>query len=102
MYNEKEYMYVFVRQDLSVPQQIVQASHACTYIGDSFHPDTSIVLLECPDLKHLTFAADYLSEKAVKFRMFFETDINEHTALATEPLKGVQRTVLKKFKLHKG
>ena len=102
MQNNREYMYVFVRQDLSVPQQIVQASHACAYVGDSFHPDTSIVLLECPNKKHLDFIANYLADNAVKYRMFYETDINEHTAIATEPLSGEIRDIFKGFALHMG
>jgi hypothetical protein len=40
---ERSYMYVFVREDLSSPQQIVQSSHASARIGELFHSDTNIV-----------------------------------------------------------
>jgi len=97
---EREYMYVFVRQDLSIPQQIVQASHVCAYVGSSFHPDTSIVLLECPNINYLKYIADYMSENSIKFRMFYETDISEHTAIASEPISGEDRKIFRKFNLY--
>ena len=32
--SDRQYMYLFTRQDLPLPQQIVQTAHAAAYIGE--------------------------------------------------------------------
>ena len=92
-------MYIFIRSDLSLPQQIVQSSHASAIIGEKYHSNTSIVLISCKDEDHLKSTAQYLQDHQIKFEIFYEPDVNEFTSIATEPLIGESRKNLKKFKL---
>lgn len=57
------YTYIFIREDLSVPQQIVQASHAALEAGFRFSkPDETshIVLIGAKNQEHLEQISDHL------------------------------------------
>jgi hypothetical protein len=96
---ERQYMYVFVREDLSPPQQIVQAAHASALIGEQYHANTNIVLFGSSSEDELKHHAQYLESHDIEFEMFYEPDISQYTAIATQPLVGVSRKPLRKFKL---
>ena len=96
---ENQYMYVFVSQQLSHPQQIVQASHASACIGAKYGGDTYIVLCGAESEVGLIAIAEYLDGKKIDYHMYYEPDISSYTALATLPLAGADRRHLKKFKL---
>lgn len=96
------YMYLFVREDLSPSQQIIQGCHAVDSIntrhnsGDINH----MVLCQASHGDHLMSIAEYLDEKGIDYAMFCEPDIgNQYTAIATKPLRGQEREPLRKFKL---
>lgn len=96
------YMYLFVREDLSHPVQLVQLSHAVDMIntrhnsGDINH----MVLCEARHEEHLTAIAEHLDQHEIDYEIFCEPDLNnQYTAIATKPLKGTEREPLKKFKL---
>ena len=95
----RQYMYMFVREDLSPSQQIVQAAHASALIGETYHADTNIVLFGSKSEADLKSHADHLSRHGIEFEMFFEPDINQYTAIATQPLVGDSRKPMRKFKL---
>ena len=99
MRNERQYMYLFTRQDLPLPQQIVQTAHAAAYIGERYHADTNIVLCGCPDEVKLKDIADYLASKNIEHECFYEPDIDAYTAIATQPLVGDLRKPMRKFRL---
>ena len=95
------YMYLFVREDLSKPQQIVQAAHAVDELNkglDEVTERTNFMVL-CPayDEWELYDISLYLKSCNIKFHMFYETDIEGHTAIATEPLVGEQRIPMQRF-----
>ena len=96
---DTSYVYMWVRQDLSIPQQIVQASHAASIIGEKYHSNTSAVLCGADGVDHLDAIAEHLDRNNISYVMFYEPDISAHTAIATQPLVGKQRQPLKKFKL---
>jgi hypothetical protein len=96
---DTDYMYIFIREDISPPQQIVQASHASAIIGEKYHGDTSIVLCGAKNEEHLDVIASYLEQKGIDHAMFYEPDISACTAIATQPLSGKARSPLKKFEL---
>lgn len=100
------YTYVFIRKDLSIPQLIVQSSHAALEAGFSFdRPPTTphLVLIGVDSEDHLISTADYLGTQGIEFEMFFEPDDNTgYTSIATRPLFGDERKLLSKFKLFKG
>lgn len=97
-------MYVFVRKDLSTPQQAVQSSHACIEASRAFlagadeHPSVIIFGIKSePKLKDI---ASRLEEAGVRHRVFVEPDIGDQwTAIATEPIPQEKRHLFAKYTL---
>lgn len=94
---------MFVRKDLSPSQQAVQAIHAgieaarfSLITADETHPH--VVLCGVNNQDHLDRVSVKLSQAGIRFKNFIEPDIgNEITALATEPLNGEQRSLLRNY-----
>ena len=103
---ETSYTYLFIRKDLSLPQLIVQTSHAALEAGFRFDRPSStphIVLIGVDSQDHLKATADYLGMHGIEFEMFYEPDYDTgYTSIATKPLMGTERKPLSKFKLFKG
>lgn len=100
--SDSPYMYLFIREDLSIPQLIVQASHAAYEAGAGFdqpHKTPNVVLIGVSSQDHLKQTADYLGTHGIEFEMFYEPDVDEYTALACKPVYGVTRNVFKHFHL---
>ena len=95
------YVYLFVRDDLSIPQQIVQTAHAVDCMrSDTTSDDVNhMVLIGARGQDELIAIARYLSDCDIKHEMFFEPDISAYTAIATQPLRGHMRSALKRYKL---
>lgn len=54
--NDNPYMYLFIREDLSIPQQIVQTAHAVDELGKRIKGTAQtnhMVLFGVPDEAHL-------------------------------------------------
>ena len=97
-----KYIYLFIRDDLTHPQQIIQASHATEMVAKTMNPDSQVchmVLIGCRDVVHLESIAFDLDYDGIKHKMFYEPDTGQHTAIATLPLSGVERKLLKHYKL---
>ena len=97
------YVYVFIRKDLSFPQQVVQSAHAAIEAAKSFldneldHPH--LVVLGVKDQQQLYKSAQKLDRAGVQYRIFTEPDRNgEATALATEPIFGEQRHLFRAYR----
>ncbi len=95
-------MYIFVRQDLSLAQQLVQASHAAHESGLA-HQNTvspsSIIIFGTQDKCELEYHFARFSEQ-LKCFPFFEPYKNIGlTAFATEPIGEDARKLFKEFKL---
>ncbi len=96
------YSYLFIRTDLSHPQQIVQASHAALEAGNRFGPHSHLVLIGLKDEQALLQAAAQLDDHGIDHEKFFEPDNQAgYTALCTRPLQGEERKPLKRFRLLK-
>jgi len=97
---------VIVRTDIALHQQLVQSAHAAAEAGrtyyDSEHGLASLVVLAVPHLSALTKASQKLEKLGVAHEVFFEPDWGMgHSALATRPLKGSERSLLKYWPLWK-
>jgi hypothetical protein len=95
------YLYVFIRTDIPVRDQLCQVGHSCAHAGKLFkHPDeTHIVLLKVKNEKALTKAAYLCAAHDIKFTMFYEPDDQMgHTSLATETIYGNLREVFSEYK----
>jgi len=98
--SETPYIYLFVREDLSHPQQIVQTAHAVDSLNIPRGDDTNhMVLIGVKDQDGLSEVALHLYNNGIAHEMFYEPDILAHTAIATVPLKGFERQSLRHFSL---
>jgi len=87
----KPYVYVLVREDIPVEQQLVQVSHAALEAGFRFQqPEktASLIVLSVPNEAGLKEAAERLARYDIDHHMFFEPDFGPmgYSALATRPL----------------
>lgn len=99
-------MYVFVREDLSPAQRMVQAAHAVAEFLLNVRPkehqweNGTLVVLGVPDLKTLNEVATGLAFRNIVFENFYEEHFKQITAVATV-LKEDQFELFKDFDLVK-
>ena len=98
------YMYVFVRTDMTSAQQIVQAAHVTYDAGQKFEkPEHPLhrILFGVKDEAELLKASTRIGIDNVDHCMFYEPDFDTgYTAIATEPLYGEERNVMRKYNLY--
>lgn len=86
----KPYIYVLVREDIPLEQQLVQACHAASDAGAAFNGDirsSSLIVCTVPDREALLAARQRLARYGIRNELFFEPSWEMgHSALATEPL----------------
>lgn len=105
MQNEKKYIYVFVRKDLSIEQMLVQSSHAAYEAGLHFENNstlsTSVLIIGVKNKLALQKAYDSLKE-SLNLVAFNEPSWDlGFTSFSTQPLNNDQRYLLKKYQLFK-
>lgn len=95
------YIYLFVREDLTPAQKIIQVAHAVDEMNKDTVDLTSttnfMVLCSAYDEWELHDISVYLKANDIPHHKFYETDIEGHTAIATIPLVGDQRIPMRKF-----
>jgi len=93
--------YTFIRQDMEIQHQLVQACHSSMESGSNYKSPEEIphlILLSIKDGKELRSAERYLSKHGIKFHTFFEPDNNlGHTSITTEPLDFSKKELFKRF-----
>ncbi|MFA5023416.1 MAG: hypothetical protein WC523_00465 [Patescibacteria group bacterium] len=100
----KEYVYIFVRKDLSPERRLVQACHAalesgilfCDRANYSLLYSHTLVILSVKNEQELNTAFDKISSR-IKSVMFFENDLEQNTAFATRPVSEEEREVFKEY-----
>lgn len=103
---EHTWNYVFIRTDLPVEQQIVQACHAAIEAGHTFeklsnHP-ASLIMLQVPNKEKLEIAMKRTIERGIRCQEFLEPDWDYGlTAFATEQITADKRKTFSKYKLWK-
>jgi hypothetical protein len=96
------YIYLFIREDLSIPQQIIQTAHAVDELNKNITPNEEIdnmVLFAVKGERSLENISKQLVKENISYSMFYEPDIDQYTSIATEPIYGEQREFFKQFKL---
>ena len=96
-------VYVFVRADISLPDQIVQVGHACLEAGHHFKQPKepcNLVLLSVSSEEHLREAVEQAELAGVQSFVFYEPDNGLGlTAACTEPITGSIRRVFRRIAL---
>ena len=98
------YVYVLVRRDISLAQQVVQSNHASWEAGLAFQAPghtCSMVVCTVADQKELLEAAERLARYGIEHQVFFEPDFGMgYSALCTRPLETKkERYVMSKYPL---
>ena len=97
------YCYTFIRKDLPLNHQIVQACHSALEAGSEFKEPgriPNLILLELKNSEHLEEATRLLDKHGIKYHKFFEPDNNiGHSSITTEPLCDERRKALSNFRL---
>ena len=99
---EPQYVYVFVRTDIPLPNQLAQMGHACIGAGREFGiSDEYIVVLQVPNERALLHAVDRADAAGIKSFLFHEPDppVVGYNAACTEPVKGRKRGCFRRFRL---
>lgn len=99
---------MFVRTDLPLAQQIVQAVHAAYEAGRDYAREEpysdqrfSVVICQIPNEQKLLFEYERLKRNGTVSTLFREPDIgNQATAFATEPV--ADRKFFSRYQLWKG
>ena len=97
---------MFVRQDISLAQQIVQSNHATFEAARNLPPDFPknevpfLVLIGVPDKNALFRAIKKLEANSIGYQVFYEPDDNIGlSAVATAPLSQEQRRCLSNYRV---
>lgn len=100
-------VYVFVRQDLPLAQQLVQSNHAMFMMASTLSDVEgipSVLLIGMPDVAALNRVVTKLTARNIPHVAYVEPDFaNElgFTAISTAPLNCVQKLALINFRLWK-
>jgi hypothetical protein len=99
-------IYVLVRQDISLAQQMVQACHASAEMARQYYERTAniahLVLLSVENEDKLLQAAERLSSQGIEHVVFHEPDNNMgFSALASQPVSSESSRAFKKWPLWK-
>lgn len=99
MEKETQYNYIFVRKDIAIEFQIVQACHASCVAGERFGgSDSHMVLFGLSGPDELEELALRLQMHKIPFVTFYEPDNNMgNSAVGTAPLFGEVRGRMKKI-----
>ena len=97
------YAYTFIRKDLPIQHQLVQACHSALEAGSEFKKPNQIpnlVLIQANDERHLNCIGNFLDSHSIRYHKFFEPDNNMgYSAITTEPLSAEKKKALSNFKL---
>lgn len=99
-----EYVYIFVRQDLPIPQQIVQSNHATYALASLYGHDgdcmPNIVLIGVPDREAILRVSEQCSENAIPHYTWNEPDWDYGiTAISTAAIRGNKRLAFAEYQL---
>ena len=101
----KTHVYVFIRTDLPIQQQIVQSNHAALeagiFLGDKTQDEpSSLIVIAVKNKAKLEKVLLDLTQKGIKHIPFYEPDWDYGlTAIGTEPLTQDLRVLLKRYQL---
>lgn len=103
--DDDKYIYVFVRQDIPLPQQLVHACHAAYHIASGqpkLQGMPSLVVIGVPHPRSLGKVVRKMAEHQIWHYLWTDPDTDYGpTALATYPLTVEQKTAMVDYRLWK-
>lgn len=97
------YAYTFIRRDIPIQHQLVQACHSAMEAGSEFKAAGDIphlILLDAKDAEHLEEISRFLKVHGIRHHKFFEPDNDMgYSSITTEPLDVEQKKRLSNFKM---
>lgn len=102
--SEDLYTFVFIRQDLSKEQQVVQSAHATLVLGSKLqgydHTKLNFVVCGAKDLSELNQVKEHINGNGMETVEFTEPDLNnEVTALASFPMSVSKKRCMRRYKI---
>lgn len=100
----KPYLYIFIREDLSNPQKVVQSSHLAWEVSKKYNLDIhpSMIVIGAKDLNYLHRQKELFQEKQMEVLSFIEPMFNnEMTAIGILTMNNEERSHFRKFQLLK-
>lgn len=102
---DDHYIYVFVRQDISLAEQLVHAAHAAYHMGMLLAPAEGIPSLVMVGVPHVAALGKVLTKvrtNEIQHYIFMDPDTSYGpTAIATEPLTAERKAVMNNYRLWK-
>lgn len=102
--SDERYCYIFIRQDLPHPVQIVQTSHATAQAQAEWGgvETANFVLIGVKNPRELLYAAARLEAANIGYSMFYEPDGGVgFTSICTTPLPKSMQAQFKRYELMK-
>ena len=97
---------MFVRRDLPLAQQAVQACHACIEMARNLSPNEThphLVLIGVKSEDQLSTLPARLEREGIQFHCFFDSDWDHQLmSIATQPVRGKRRRVFKRYQCLRG
>lgn len=105
----KDYMYIAIRRDLSMPQQVVQSCHAAIEASKRYHEadqdrfkHPSVISIEVKNEEALQKFKEHAERHGFSNKEFREPAMNNQlTSVAVYPVSETYRHYFKKFQLLK-
>ena len=103
--SEKNYVYTWIRTDLPIEQQIVQAAHSALEAGRDFGKparDSHLILLSAKSQAELIKISQRLTTHGIRHHMFHEPDYDRgYTSITTEPLTSDEdRAIFRRYSMY--
>lgn len=102
---DDHYIYVFVRQDISLAEQLVHAAHAAYHMGSEIPPLAglpSLVMIGIPHVGSLAKVRTKLRDNGIAHYIWCDPDTEYGpTAIATRPLSAQEKSALTNYRLWK-
>jgi len=95
--------YTFIRTDMALEHQLVQACHSSMEAGSDFKESGEIphlILLSIRDSEDLAKAEELIKANGIRYHKFFEPDNNlGFTSITTEPITYEQKKIFSNYRL---
>lgn len=99
------YIYAFIRQDLTVPEQLIHSNHASAHMANLYGIDEvpNLVVIGVPHQKSMNKAAHTLASYNIQHYAWTDPDQPQLgvTAITTVPLSPERKEILSNYRVYR-